>query len=346
MFGRDDCNSFVGIFAVIEVASINPLPNARGNGGVFLGFAGVDVLAKADLIALRLKGFDWLIRAGVEAIFNLPCDSLTKLNDGGRGAIVGLEHDAPGRKLGRKLVGAFDRGALKTHDGLIVIANGHDIGRINAVAEQLDDAHLGTIGVLELVNLDIGIGVLEHLAQRVVVLDGVNEVADHVVVIVEMVLVELALVATRDVASGLESLALLHNLKRAPLRVAASKEGIAHLGVSRGFALLIDELGAANGVAQLKNVRHVRAGGTVNRAGERCGCHGADTLDLFLKAFGQHGACPFAGERKQLGMFGEPGSGVDILLRDGAQRVVVQATAFDFGDKADHLTDVLRRHIG
>ena len=58
VFGRDDCNSFIGIFAVIEVASINPPPNARGNGGVFLGFAGVDVLAKADLIALRLKGFD------------------------------------------------------------------------------------------------------------------------------------------------------------------------------------------------------------------------------------------------------------------------------------------------
>ena len=44
-------------------------------------------------------------------------------------------------------------------------------------------------------------------------------------------------------------------------------------------------------------------------------------------------------------MLGEPSGGVDILLRDGAQRVVVQATAFDFGDKADHLTDVLRRHI-
>ena len=58
VFGRDDCNSFIGIFAVIEVASINPLPNARGNGSVFLGFAGVDALAKADLIALRLKGFD------------------------------------------------------------------------------------------------------------------------------------------------------------------------------------------------------------------------------------------------------------------------------------------------
>lgn len=163
----------------------------------------------------------------------MPCDGLTELNDGGRGAIVGLEHDAPGRKLGRKLVGTFDRGALKTHDGLIVIANGHDIGRINAVAEQLDDAHLGTIGVLELVNLDIGIGVLEHLAQRVIVFDGVNKIADHIVVIVEMVLVELALVATRDVASGLKSLTLLGNLKRAPLRVAASKEGIAHLGVSR-----------------------------------------------------------------------------------------------------------------
>ena len=88
---------------------------------------------------------------------------MTKLNDGGRGAIVGLEHDAPGRELGRKLVSTFDCGALKTHDGLIVIANCHDIGRINAVAEQLDDAHLGAIGVLKLVNLDIGIGVLEHL---------------------------------------------------------------------------------------------------------------------------------------------------------------------------------------
>ena len=346
MFGRDDCNSFVGIFAVIEVASINPLPNARGNGGVFLGFAGVDVLAKADLIALRLKGFDWLIRAGVEAIFNLPCDSLTKLNDGGRGAIVGLEHDAPGRKLGRKLVGAFDRGALKTHDGLIVIANGHDIGRINAVAEQLDDAHLGTIGVLELINLDIGIGVLEHLTQRVVVLDSVNKVADHVIVIVEMALVEFTLVATRDVASGLKSLALLRNLKRAPLRAAASKEDIAHLGVPRRLSLLVNKFGAANGVAQLKNVRHVRAGRTVDWASERRGGHGADTLDLFLKAFGQRCACPFADEHKQPGMLSEPGGGVDILLCDGAQRVVIQATAFDFGDKADHLTDVLRRHIG
>ena len=271
---------------------------------------------------------------------------MTKLNDGGRGAVIGLEHDVPGRKLGRKLVSTFDRGALKTHDGLIVIANGHDIGRINAVAEQLDDAHLGTIGVLELVNLDIGIGVLEHLAQRVVVLDGVNEVADHVVVIVEMVLVELALVATRDVASGLESLALLRNLKRASLRVAASKEGIAHLGVSRGFALLVDELGAANGIAQRKDIGHIRASGTVDRAGERYGRHAADTLGLFLKALCQRSACPFADERKQLGMLGEPGSGIDILLRDGAQRVVVQATALDFGDKADHLADVLCGHIG
>ena len=45
-------------------------------------------------------------------------------------------------------------------------------------------------------------------------------------------------------------------------------------------------------------------------------------------------------------MLAEPGSGVDILLRDGAQRVVVQTTAFDFGDKADHLADVLCGHIG
>ena len=276
----------------------------------------------------------------------MPCDGLTKLNEGGRGAIVGLEHDAPGRKLGRKLVGTFDRGALKTHDGLIVIADGHDIGRINAVAEQLDDAHLGTVGVLELVNLDIGIGVLEHLAQRVIVFDGVDKIADHIVVIVEMVLVELALVATRDVASGLKSLALLRNFKGASLRVAASKEGIAHSGVSRGFALLIDELGAANGIAQRKDIGHIRAGGALDRVGERCGRHAAGALDLLLKAFCQRGACPFAGERKQLGMLGEPGSGVDILLRDGAQRVVVHATAFDLGDKANHLADVLRGHIG
>lgn len=44
-------------------------------------------------------------------------------------------------------------------------------------------------------------------------------------------------------------------------------------------------------------------------------------------------------------MLGEPGGGVDILLRDGAQRVVVQAAAFDLGDKADHLADIWRRHI-
>ena len=65
--------------------------------------------------------------------------------------------------------------------------------------------------------MDIGIGVLEHLAQRVIVFDGVDKIADHVVVIVEMVLVELALVATRDVAGGLKPLALLRNLKGAPL---------------------------------------------------------------------------------------------------------------------------------
>ena len=176
--------------------------------------------------------------------------------------------------------------------------------------------------------------------------DGVNKVADHIVVIVEMVLVKLALVATRDVASGLKSLALLRNLKGASLRVAASKEGITHLGVSRRLSLLVNKFGAANGVAQLKNVRHVRAGGALDRVGERCGRHAAGTLDLLLKAFCQRSACPFAGERKQLGMLGEPGSGVDILLCDGAQRVVVQATTFDLGDKANHLADVLRGHIG
>ena len=270
---------------------------------------------------------------------------MTKLNDGGRGAIVGLEHDAPGRELGRKLVSTFDRGALKTHDGLIIIADGHDIGRTNAVAEQLDDAHLGTIGVLEFVDLNVAIGVLEDLAQCVVVLDGVNKVADHVVVIVEMMLVELALVATCNVASSLKSLALLGNFKRTSLGVATAKELVAYLGVSRRLSLLVNKLGAANGVAQLKNVRYIRASRTADRAGERCRRHAAGTLGLFLKTLSQRSACPFTDKCKQLGMFGEPGSGVDILLRDGAQRVVVQATAFDFGDKADHLTDVLRRHI-
>ena len=58
MLGRDDCNSFIGIFAFIEIVIIKPLPNTRSDSGVFLGFAGVDVLAKADLITLRLGGFD------------------------------------------------------------------------------------------------------------------------------------------------------------------------------------------------------------------------------------------------------------------------------------------------
>ena len=177
-------------------------------------------------------------------------------------------------------------------------------------------------------------------------LDGVDKIANHVVVIVEMMLVELILVATCNVASSLKSLALLGNFKRTSLGVATAKELVAHLGVPRRLSLLVNKFGAANGVAQLKNVRHVRAGRTVDRVGERCRRHATGTLDLFLEAFGQRGACPFAGERKQLGMLGEPGSGVDILLRDGAQRVVVQATAFDFGDKADHLADVLRGHIG
>ena len=58
VLGRDDCNSFVGIFAFIEIVINKPLLNARSDSGVFLGFAGVDVLAKADLITLRLGGFD------------------------------------------------------------------------------------------------------------------------------------------------------------------------------------------------------------------------------------------------------------------------------------------------
>ena len=58
MFGRDDCNSFIGIFAVIEVAGLKPLLNARSDSGVFFGFAAEDVLTKVDLVTLGPKRHD------------------------------------------------------------------------------------------------------------------------------------------------------------------------------------------------------------------------------------------------------------------------------------------------
>ena len=58
MLGGDDRNSFIGVFAAIEIAGIDSLLNACGDGSVFLGFTGIDVLAKADLIALGPKRLD------------------------------------------------------------------------------------------------------------------------------------------------------------------------------------------------------------------------------------------------------------------------------------------------
>ena len=164
MLGRDHRDCLVGIVAGSEVAAIDALSDVTRQGGILLCLALKDGLRELGLVPPRAVCPDRLVVACGEAALDLHRHPLAKLDNIRSGAVVGHEHNALRVVAIDKLVDALDGRALEAHDGLVVIAHRHDVGALKTLTEELDDPHLGTVGVLELVNLDVGIGVLELLA--------------------------------------------------------------------------------------------------------------------------------------------------------------------------------------
>ena len=183
-----------------------------------------------------------------------------------------------------KLVDALDGRALKAHDGLVIVTHGHDVGLLEPLTEELNDPHLGTIGVLELVDLDVGIGVLELLTQIIVLLDRLYKVGNHVVVVVEMLAVEDFLVALGNRAGSKEPLALLSGAEAPPLFVASLEERVSNARVARGLPVLVHELGASDGVAKARDKGRVDSRSGDNGTLELVRGVPAGVLDLGLKA--------------------------------------------------------------
>ena len=298
-------------------------------GSILLGLALKDGLGELGLVSPRAVCPDCLVVACGEAALDLHRHPLAKLDDIRSGAVVGHEHNALRVVTVDELVDALDGRALETHDCLVVITYRHDVGSLEPLAEELDDPHLGTIGILELVNLDVGIGVLELLAQIAVLLDRLNEVGDHVVVVVEMLVVEGFLVALGNRASSKKTLAFLSGTEVPPLLVASLEERVSNARVTRGLSVLVHELGAPDGVAQARDKGHVDSGGGNHGALELVRGMPAGALDLRLKALRNACARRHGCNVAKRGVLLKPVRGMDALLGNLGKCLIGDAAALD-----------------
>jgi hypothetical protein len=86
---------------------------------------------------------------------------------------------------GSELLDVGKRGTLEPHDGLVVVAHGHDVGPNDPLAKEVHHAHLAAVRVLELVHLYVAMAVLQGASQAGIRRDGLYAVHDHVVVVDE-----------------------------------------------------------------------------------------------------------------------------------------------------------------
>lgn len=204
VLGGDDRYRLVRLRAGYRIAGIDAHADTGCKCRVFLSFAAKHCFAERLLIVRcrLLHCNDLLALAGRQAALDLRRNALPEFSKRLRGAVVRLEHDAARMIALLELVHTFDACSLEAHDGLVVVANRHYVGLLDALAQQVDYAHLRAVSVLELIDLDVAIGVLKALTQLAAVLDGAHEIENHIVVVVEASLVELGLIARRNLAGN------------------------------------------------------------------------------------------------------------------------------------------------
>ena len=202
---------------VLEGAGLGAEPAEDGKvgvaapgGGLFLD--GIDDKPGLVRVGVGLVADDGrpLAGSGKETLFQLAAvvgDQLVGgAQNGAGGAVVLLQLDHPG--AGEVLIVLQDAaqvGAAPAVQALVVVAHGHDVAPL--AGQELDHLQLRHVGVLELVHLDVAEAALVVLPHRRHALEQVDEEADQVVEVDQVVLAQLLLVA-------------LPGLRRQPVDVA------------------------------------------------------------------------------------------------------------------------------
>lgn len=164
-----------------------------------------------DLAAVGLGGaevFGDIFEAGFEAVAGLEDDFARVVEDRLGGAVVLVEDDdyrfAVFFVEGEDVV---EVGPLEFVDGLVVIADGEDVGAtfVDAAVEDLvEEAELHGGGVLEFVDEEVLVFFLEVEAEGGIFLEGLKGLEEHVGVVEKATLLELFLIFGVDFLEGEE----------------------------------------------------------------------------------------------------------------------------------------------
>ena len=240
MLRRDHGNRLVSVSARFRIAGVHAFADATRDRPILFRRRLVYRFGKRQLIALRPIRDDLLAFASAQTSPNLARNLFPQVNDSRCGSIVRTQNNVARLIAISELVDALDGCTLETHNGLIIIANGHNIGALQALAQKLDDAHLSAIGILEFIDLDIGVTVLQGLTEGRAFFDSVHEIEDHVIVVVQPLFIEHRLVLSSNLARRRQLLALLAHLEETAIFVRAIEELVTHLAETGRFALLVD----------------------------------------------------------------------------------------------------------
>ena len=199
---------------------------------------------------------------------------------------------------------------------------------LDALTQQVDYAHLRAVGVLELVDLDVAIGVLKALLQLLAVLDGANEIEDHVVVVVQAPRIELGLIARRNLAGNFKLLAGAFRKENPAGFVVPTEKRIANSLVACGFpALFIHQLRSTYRIAKVHNERDVSTWRNNNGTHKLLRGSRARALDFGLEILSKRGGCPPCNKFAKRGMLLQPHGRVDGLVRYPLEFAIRKAAA-------------------
>ena len=345
MLRRDHGNRLVSVSARFRIAGVHAFADAARDRPIFLRLRLIDRFGKHQLVALRPIRNDLLAFASAQTSFNLARNLLSQVNDSRRGSIVRTQNNVARLVAISELVDALDGCTLKTHDGLVIIADGHNVGLLQTLAQKLDDAHLSAIGVLEFVDLDVSVTVLQGLTEGRVFFDGVHEIEDHIVVIVQPLFIEHRLVLSSNLTRRRQLLALLAHLEEAAILVRAIEELVANLAETRRFALLIDKFGSHHRIVELLDERNIHARRRDDRTFELARSLGIGAEHLFFELFCNRNACSLRRQIAQRGIPLQPIGGLLVLLRNRSQLLIRYAAAFHLRNKCDHFTRIPGRSL-
>lgn len=183
---------------------------------------------------------------------------------------------------------------------------------------------------MELVDLDVAIGILKALTQLLAVLDGADEIEDHVVVVVEISLVELGLIARRNLAGNFKLLAGAFRKENPARFVAPAEKRIANGLVACGFpALFIHQLRSTYRIAIVHDERDVRTWRNNNGTHKLLRGSRARALDFSLEIISKRGGCPPCNKFAKRGMLLQPHGRVDGLVRYPLEFAIRKAAALN-----------------